>query len=482
MLHMKRTRYFLILVLVAILVAGCAHTVSHPPLTTARETKNTTALDRYVAKPDSHYEYHLVNTFKGAESTGYVFEMTSQTWRSPAEVDRTVWKHWLTIVVPAKVKSSTALMVISGGGNGGEAPKGGEVNLHRIAADTNAVVAEIKMIPNQPLTFSDDHRARHEDSTVAYTWDKYMRTGDEEWPLRLPMTKGVVRGMDTVQAFCKTPEGGKKEIDSFVVAGASKRGWTTWTTAIVDNRVIAIVPIVIDMLNIIPSFEHHKAVYGDWAPAIKDYVDMKIMDWMHTPEYAALMKIVEPYSYRDRLTMPKLLMNSCGDQFFCPDSWRFYLSDLKGPTYLRYVPNTGHGLNASAYESVESFFHSVVKGAPLPKYRWTFPDDQTIRVETPATPTAVKLWQATNPDARDFRLDKVGEIWKAADLADQGHGVYVGRVAKPEKGWTAYLIELTFAGPGQAPIRFTTPVRIVPDVLPYTYEPVKEPPKGFLSK
>ncbi len=31
---------------------------------------------------------------------------------------------------------------------------------------------------------------------------------------------------------------------SFIVAGASKRGWTTWTTGAVDKRVIAIVPIV----------------------------------------------------------------------------------------------------------------------------------------------------------------------------------------------------------------------------------------------
>ena len=31
-----------------------------------------------------------------------------------------------------------------------------------------------------------------------------------------------------------------------------QRGWTTWTTGIVDKRVIAIVPIVEDMLNINP--------------------------------------------------------------------------------------------------------------------------------------------------------------------------------------------------------------------------------------
>lgn len=35
-----------------------------------------------------------------------------------------------------------------------------------------------------------------------------------------------------------------------MVAGASKRGWTTWTTAAVDKRVFAAIPIVMDLLNL----------------------------------------------------------------------------------------------------------------------------------------------------------------------------------------------------------------------------------------
>lgn len=64
-----------------------------------------------------------------------------------------------------------------------------------MATATKTVVAELRMIPNQPLVFTDDGKPRKEDSTIAYTWDNYMRTGDEKWPLRLPMTKAVVRAM-----------------------------------------------------------------------------------------------------------------------------------------------------------------------------------------------------------------------------------------------------------------------------------------------
>jgi PhoPQ-activated pathogenicity-related protein len=79
------------------------------------------------------------------------------------------------------------------------------------------VVTELKMIPNQPLTFSDDKKSRTEDEFIAYTWDKFLKTGDETWPARLPMTKAAVRAMDTVISFCGGEAGGNTKIDGFVV-------------------------------------------------------------------------------------------------------------------------------------------------------------------------------------------------------------------------------------------------------------------------
>ena len=157
---------------------------------------------------------------------------------------------------------------------------------------------------DRTATFAGETKGRVEDSLIAYSWDKFLRGGDDRWPARLPMTKSAVRAMDTVTAFCASEPGGKIKVDKFVVSGASKRGWTTWTTAVVDKRVTAIIPIVIDLLNVQASFDHHWRVYGFWAPAIKDYVDMKIVDWFGSPEYKALLKIEDPYEYRDRLATP----------------------------------------------------------------------------------------------------------------------------------------------------------------------------------
>src|SRR5438105_2570843 len=144
--------------------------------------------------------------------------------------------------------------------------------------------------------------ARAEDDFIAYTWDHFIRTGDDRWPARLPMTKSAVRGMDTVTAFTMSPEGGSYPVRRFVVCGASKRGWTTWATAAVDKRVIAIAPAVIDLLNVEPSFVHHWQAYGAWSEAVKDYVEQGLMERVGTSEFHTLMRIEEPYEYRDRLT------------------------------------------------------------------------------------------------------------------------------------------------------------------------------------
>jgi len=435
------------------------------------EAGERTALDRYVATPDTNYSYHLVRAVPGQGYTTYVLGMTSQSWLTTNEVDRTLWKHWLTLVKPNGALSSTSLLFIGGSSNDKDAPSGADDKLTRIALATGSVVSELKMVPNQPLVFGNDGEKRVEDSLIAYCWDKYLRTGDERWPTRLPMTKSAVRAMDTITAFCASEAGGRTKIDSFVVAGGSKRGWTTWTTAAVDKRVVAIVPLVIDMLNIEPSFIHHWEAYGFYAPAVHDYEAMGIMEWQGTPQYRNLMKIEEPYEYRDRLTMPKFIINATGDQFFLPDSSQFYFKDLPGVKYLRYVPNADHSLkDTDAVETLAASYSAVLQNTPLPRFSWTEAADGSLRVQTQDRPSAVKLWQATNPTARDFRVETIGKVWTSTDLADLGDGVYVGRVPKPEKGWTAFLVELTYPH-SPAPFKFTTDVKVVPDVLPFKFQP-----------
>jgi PhoPQ-activated pathogenicity-related protein len=406
-----------------------------------------------------------------------LLEVTSQKWLTEAEVQRPLWTHWLTVVRPEKVTSDVALLFITGGSLERQPPASPPAWLVNAAKDTGTITAELRLVPNQPVVFMDDptKKPRTEDDFIAYTWDKYLRTGDEKWPARLPMTKSAVRAMDALTQFAASAEGGAHQVGRFVVSGASKRGWTTWTTAAVDKRVVAIAPAVIDMLNVEPSFVHHYRAYGAWSDAVKDYTEQGIMEWMGTPQFKALMKIEEPYEYRDRLTMPKLMLNASGDQFFLPDSSQFYFDDLEGESYLRYVPNTSHSLEKSdALETLHAFYASVVGNTPRPQITWTYEKDGSIKVVSKQLPSAVQLWQAVNPEARNFRLDKIGAAYKNTALKPVGPNTWVARVPAPAAGWTAFFVEMTFPGTGKYPLKLTTGVRVLPDKLPYA-APVGKP-------
>lgn len=467
----RRLRWFALAVLLSLPVFAAD---------TTRRGATETALDRYVAQPDEAFAWRKVAEIRDQDVIGYALDLVSQRWLTPTEVNRTEWQHWLTIVKPDALEHQTALLFVSGGSNRpGSPPKPGR-DLIEIARQTRSVVVELRMVPNQTLVFRGDGVERKEDDLIAYSWDQFLRTGDERWPARLPMTKAVVRAMDAATQFLTQPAVGGAKVETFIVAGASKRGWTTWSAAAVDRRIIAICPIVIDILNVEKTIAHHFRAYGFYAPAIGDYERHGIMEWLDTPESKALYAIEDPFSYRDRLTMPKLLINATGDQFFLPDSSQFYFGQLSGENYLRYVPNTDHGLkNSDAIQTLSTWYHAKLKRTALPKFAWTRDREGTLTVTCETKPVAALLWQATNPVARDFRLEKIGPVWKSSPLEPKD-GTYRAAVPPPEQGWTASFVELSFDVGGSAPLKLTTDVTVLPQTLPAD-SPKRAHPRGFLS-
>jgi hypothetical protein len=176
---------------------------------------------------------------------------------------------------------------------------------------------------------------------------------------------------------------------------------------------------------------------------------------------------------------PKLLLNSAGDEFFMSDSTQFYFADIPGENnYLRYIPNTGHGLDARAIQSTISFMDAVENNRHLPDFSWTVQTNGEIHVHVVDAPTQVLMWQATNPNARDFRHGyNPSIVWTSTVLTDQGGGNYVGSVPYPASGATAFLVELTFPSNVTGdPYVFTTDVRVNSDLprtpFPYTADPL----------
>jgi PhoPQ-activated pathogenicity-related protein len=458
-----RVLFFLFLTQVVI-YSGCNHTQE------VHQQSTNNSIRDYALAGKGEYSYTLYKTIPGKGYVTHVLRMVSGAWLTEKEVQNPVWWHWLRLVVPDSLNNDTALLMIGGGKREEAEPQDVNAGLVQIAQKSKCIVAHLHNVPNQPLYFVNDaYGPRSEDEIIAYGWSKFLQagSGDEQaqWLAQLPMTRAAVRALDAVSDYASRTL--KHPVEKYVVAGASKRGWTTWTTAIADERVIAIAPIVIDLLNLEPAFFHHWQAYGQWSMAIKDYVHEGVMDWVGSKEFQRLLWNVDPYCYRRQLALPKMMINAAGDEFFLPDSWQFYWNELAGEKHLRYVPNSGHSLDKTdAMETLSAFFKSVVTQTPRPDFDWRIENGAfLIKTRPQQPPQRIRLWQVDNKEARDFRIPVIGKTWTFTEIPLAENGSYWISVDRPQKGWRAFFVELTYAG--NPPFILTTGVTVIPEKLPY---------------
>jgi len=415
-------------------------------------------LAKYVARPDATTRWEVRGQENIGGTTMYDVLLTSQTWKG------ITWRHNLAIFVPARVTNPHhALMLISGGGGDAATRKSGgglEGQLGPVLANSiGAPMALLTHVPNQPL-----FGGMVEDDIIAHTYLQYLDGGDDDWPLLLPMAKSAVKAMDAIQAVCKQKAG--LDIQGFVVTGASKRGWTTWLTAASgDKRVKGIAPMVIDMLNLMAQMPHqYKMFGGKYSQSIDEYTKRGIQPRFATPRGQKLLSIVDPYSYRATLTLPKLLIHGANDQFWATDAATLYWNDLVGEKAIMYAPNTTHSIEKDltrVMEGLTAFFWHVAAGKPFPQPTWQWGesgDKITLRMTSTLPISEGRVWLNANATS-DFRESQ----WVSTPLRLEG-GALVGEIAKPAGGYLALIGEAAYQVDGR-PLRLST--------TPFVYPPVK---------
>jgi PhoPQ-activated pathogenicity-related protein len=363
-------------------------------------------LDDYVKKPDDAFRWKQTDSQSTPLGKIHHLELTSQVWQGIA------WNHSLTIYEPLMPTSQeSAVLFITGGSTGSKPVLKDHALPFAIAKTTGARVAVLNQVPNQPLLGD-----KKEDALIAETFVRYLETRDKNWPLLFPMAKSAVRAMDAVQQWAK--EKGNAEIKSFVVTGGSKRGWTTWLAGAVDSRVIAIAPMVIVMLNMGAQGPDQLEVWGKYSEQIEDYVGRGLMERAQTAEGARLWRMVDPYTFRDRLSIPKLLINGTNDRYWTLGAIDLYWNALKGEKNVIEIPNAGHGLEVNrdwALNGLGAFFRHAANGRPMPKISWSLKNaasgTSTLTVSAEPPPRSARLWTATS-ESRDFRESK----WESSPL------------------------------------------------------------------
>ncbi|MBN9120228.1 MAG: hypothetical protein J0I06_13880, partial [Planctomycetes bacterium] len=256
-----------------------------------------TELVDYVTKKDDSFSWKLADAKKTDAGTVYEIDLVSQTWHDIK------WDHKLQIFVHKDAKPQATMVLWNQGGRPNALS--GVMGL-AIAERVKAPVAFLYGVPKQPL-----FGGKTEDALIAETFVRYLDTKDGSWPLLFPMVKSVVRAMDCLQEFAKKEW--NFEVKSFVVTGASKRGWTSWLTgATGDRRVKAIAPIVIDTLNMPMQMKNQVNAFGRPSEMIKDYTERKLVpipdtpedNWVWSPQGVVDMHRPETWGYLQFSTQP----------------------------------------------------------------------------------------------------------------------------------------------------------------------------------
>lgn len=408
--------------------------------TLAQSLTPETALEGYLNNGDKTFKWDLMDSYNIGPVRAFNILLTSQQWHEY------VWTHQITVLVPSENKYDGALLFITGGSNKKGLPKWNGADdkfahaLSMLAEKNKGIVALLRQTPNQPLVGD-----LTEDALISYTLHQFKEDGDYSWPLLFPMVKSAVRAMDAVQEF--SAQHLSHKINRFVVSGASKRGWTTWLTGASDKRVTAIAPMVIDILNMPVNLDYQVKMWKDYSVQIEDYVKLGIPQNTSTEKGKAITTMVDPYSYRKKLTMPKMIFMGTNDEYWTVDAIKHYIDSIPGKNFIHYVPNAGHGLGdqRQALAGLSAFFGQTLSGTPYPELKWQLAQTKNgVTLKVNATPDILVdaiLW-STDSDDTDFRDEK----WagKSLELKKKKPAIVTAVQPYPQDGYRAFYLDLKY--------------------------------------
>jgi PhoPQ-activated pathogenicity-related protein len=227
----------------------------------------------------------------------------------------------------------------------------------------------------------------------------------------------------------------------------------------------AIAPLVIDTLNMMSQMEHQKRSFGAYSDQIADYTERGLVPIPNTDLAHGLWKMVDPYSYRDRINQPKFLILGNNDPYWTVDALNLYWDGLKGDKYVSYVPNAGHDLSQDgkkdnhgrALASLGAFARLIIEDKPLPKLTWKCDEINgkcRIFASADQAPSAVRMWRA-EATTKDFRQSR----WVSTPIMANGGGIEstVERAA----AYQAFYLDFDYDAGGST-YHLCTQIRVVP--------------------
>ena len=506
---------------------------SAPSSVSADDAAAQKVFDAYMTRHEPVYKWRdtghrVTKLLFGGQAT--ILNVTSLTWLDEERAvgpTGAVWTHQVAVVVPKKLTTTNVSMAVLNGGcnedhyhNGtGPAPPDATDEYlalaDALAYNTGAIAIVVYQLPNCRIVYPSDPQQtpREEDAMIAWAWYEYIQDPkhDPEWLPRLPMAKAGFQCMRAVQEW--TAQEKLADIKGWIVAGASKRGWTTWMVGAADCptcvNIVGIAPLVPIVPDLVNEIHRQWMSYGGFTWAFTDYLAVNFTQLLDGPQFASALQIIDPMYYYERLArLPKVIVLSSDDEFMQFDWSDIWYDDLLGEKHLLIPPNSEHSLATGIPEIIEcmtAFFSSVAHGqtaAERPSFDYAY--DNTTGALSVSFPPGVEHGkvvlrhaQSMSTTRRDFRWVRLANnetgkcslpgvkipplsegggncvqpiIWLGKTLQPDAKGVYSATPPEPKPGhWTGYYIEVFFpSGTAvKSEFQFTTPGYAWPNTLPF---------------
>jgi len=238
------------------------------------------------------------------------------------------------------------------------------------------------------------------------------------------------------------------------------------------------------------TVEHHQyRAYGGWTYALQDYIDMNITERLDDPNMVKLQEQEDPYFFRTRLTMPKMIVNAVMDEFQQPDDTHYWWADMPEPKHFLIAPNAEHSLATGILEvvpAIGAWIQNLILKENIPKFDWTI--DQatgeivaTLDRNTGIVHSATVWWAyscGNNADGkmrRDYRVAHLDNpcacgifaagmcanlksFWQKKEISESseqldGKRTYRAKVDPPGDGrYVAFFIDFKFVNKNAWPI------------------------------
>jgi len=359
----------------------------------------------------------------------------SQRWRG-AE-----WRHELRLYRPAQVRCPTALLFLSGGDRSA-APAhrdegrrlDGELTLFTaIARQTGSVVGVLSHTLHQPM-----FGGLGENALIAHTFDRFMRDGDDDWPILVPMTAAVRRAMDVAQQL--SAEMFSEEIALFTLAGFSKRAWAAWLAS-VDPRIAGIAPIMMDFIDLPRQIAHQRHVWGGLSAHLAPFAALGLPENLASERGKRLLEMVDPVRWPDQGTVARLVTSASNDDYTPVDAPNLYLNRFAQPVPWSLIPNSRHGSMAftEILAGVAALHRRAIGGPPLPVLTGAA-EAAGGKIYVSATsdvpPVGARIWVAhgASTDLREC-------LWSSHPLDGPGRAL-----PYPEEGVLALFVQADYGG------------------------------------